>query len=531
LYSSQESNPWTDNDENILCTFLTEYGGKVSLVPRERLEAAFPTRTLSSITQKMRRIMRSQKMTPEHIKGHWTDEEDAKLLEGVKEYGHTWENIAQGVFKGRRNAIQIKLRYSRLAKRDVKEFSPEEDDQLLTSAGKFGKDFRRIQLDVFPERTRVALKGRAKELSMPERAQERPFTHRELRCLRATRDKLGPNWVAISKTLVQFGYLRSPEAWFRAYRDPPQITSPEAVFTPEQDAQLWKLVEQHLIDWKMILSNIKAADPLCTWSELDLEERYIEIWQQAHSSPQQPVAEDKKRDSSPERSVNPSVTPDQDAMLHIGQRRYLLPDQISSFVCGSRTTTQIVARFSYLSRRDQRQFASSFTPEMDAKLLSVVQQHGEKWQLIKENYFPHLSKTWIKERYFRVLYSMQGHAVSKGPWTQNECRIIREALPEHRHNYKHLSKLLNNSRTPAQIAKFLARHQILPSSSSNFVINKVFHYFTPDEDARLIQAVKDFGPKWKTISEKVFNGKRTPPSLSIRARRLQTRASKSQVEM
>lgn len=119
-------------------------------------------------------------LNPNLKKGKWTAEEDTKLIRLVSIFGKSW-NLISKVFKTRSNK-QIMNRYEEYLNDavDLKDFGEAEDQLIIESYPKFGKNWN-LYRELLPNRSSRKIKKRfflllrAKKIKLPNNASFNTF--------------------------------------------------------------------------------------------------------------------------------------------------------------------------------------------------------------------------------------------------------------------------------------------------------------------------------------------------------------------
>ncbi|KAK8826911.1 hypothetical protein WA577_007414, partial [Blastocystis sp. JDR] len=131
----------------------------------------------------------------------WTKEEDALLLEAVKQVpDHNWVEIAKHV-PGRNNA-QCMQRYEKVLRPGIKKgpWEPEEDRLLLELVGQLGDNWKEIALRI-PGRSGAKCRERYTNYIGPDLVKG-PWTKEEDNLILSLQQQWGNKWAAIAKTLI-----------------------------------------------------------------------------------------------------------------------------------------------------------------------------------------------------------------------------------------------------------------------------------------------------------------------------------------
>jgi len=180
---------WTAEQDAALRVAVEKYGGK----NWKAIAAMVPDRNHVQCLQRWKKVLK-----PGLIKGHWTAEEDAKLVELVKHPSlENWAMVAQHV--PGRTAKQCRERWSLNLDPSINRgpWTPAEDDLLLKLQAEKGNKWAELSTHL-PGRTENAVKTRYKSLM---RARAREWTPAEDAKLIQARQELGRRWSAIAQLL------------------------------------------------------------------------------------------------------------------------------------------------------------------------------------------------------------------------------------------------------------------------------------------------------------------------------------------
>jgi len=183
------SNRWTDEQDEALQNAVKVYGGR----NWKAISAMVPGRDHVQCLQRWKKVLQ-----PGLVKGHWTPEEDAKLLQLIQdEKMHSWAMVAD-LIEGR-TAKQCRERWSLNLDPSINRspWTPEEDALLMKLHAKIGGKWAEIK-GQFDGRTENSVKTRYKSLM---RAKAREWTPEQDQQLIQLRMKHGRNWAAIAKEL------------------------------------------------------------------------------------------------------------------------------------------------------------------------------------------------------------------------------------------------------------------------------------------------------------------------------------------
>lgn len=154
-------------------------------------------------------------------------------------------------------------------------------------------------------------------------------------------------------------------------------------------------------------------------------------------------------------------------------------------------TLDITAQLGYQTFR--RQLRKPWSREEDELLTQLVQRHFHpqvdliKWDLVAE-LLPHRRAKDCRKRWCNSLDPM----LKKGRWTVEEDRALMEAHARLGPSWQRVQQEIPG-RTDDQCAKRYI--EVLDPSTRDRL-----RRWTPDEDMALIQRVKRYGTKWRTIS-------------------------------
>lgn len=180
---------WTVAQDEALKSAVDKFEGR----NWKAIAELVPGRDHVQCLQRWKKVLR-----PGLVKGHWSTEEDALLLQLIQdEKMHSWAMVASKI-KGR-TAKQCRERWSLNLDPGINRspWTPEEDQLLLKLYEKMGGKWSEIKSE-FNGRTENAVKTRYKSLV---RAKAREWTQEQDRKLIGLRMKYGKNWAAIKKEL------------------------------------------------------------------------------------------------------------------------------------------------------------------------------------------------------------------------------------------------------------------------------------------------------------------------------------------
>jgi len=180
---------WTKEQDEALQAAVAKFDGR----NWKAIAELVPGRDHVQCLQRWKKVLR-----PGLVKGHWSPEEDALLLQLIQdEKMHSWAMVASKI-KGR-TAKQCRERWSLNLDPGINRspWTPEEDALLLQLHEKMGGKWSEIKTE-FDGRTENAVKTRFKSLI---RAKAREWTQDQDRKLIQLRMKYGKNWAAIKKEM------------------------------------------------------------------------------------------------------------------------------------------------------------------------------------------------------------------------------------------------------------------------------------------------------------------------------------------
>lgn len=144
---------WTPEEDEKLLRLIQD---------KEMHSWAMVAENIEGRTAKQCRERWSLNLDPSINRSPWTLQEDALLLKLYAEIGGKWAEIKQQ-FDGRtENAV--KTRYKSIMRAKAREWTPEQDEKLVMLRKKFGKDWARIAKGL-PGRSKNAIKVRCKTLA------------------------------------------------------------------------------------------------------------------------------------------------------------------------------------------------------------------------------------------------------------------------------------------------------------------------------------------------------------------------------
>jgi hypothetical protein len=177
------------------------------------------------------------------MKGQWTPEEDAKLTEAVKKHGK-YCAAAAAMVPGRTKG-QCRQRWiNTLDPANVMkgQWTPEEDAKLMEAVKKHGKYCVAVAVMV-PGRTPVQCRERwTKNLDPPNGKKAGQWTPEEDSNLIEAVKKHGNHWVAVAAMVPSRTNDQCRQRWIYTL-DPANVTKGQ--WTPKEDAKLTKAVKKH----------------------------------------------------------------------------------------------------------------------------------------------------------------------------------------------------------------------------------------------------------------------------------------------
>ena len=140
---------WTPKEDSLLKTAVSHYSGK----NWKAISKLVPGRTHAQCSQRWRRIQ------PYKMRQPWTNEEDKKLIDLVKQYGQNWSLISS-VIEGR-TGKQIRERWLNKLNPviDRSRFTKAEDEKIIELFRKSGAKWKEISKEM-PGRTENMVKNR-----------------------------------------------------------------------------------------------------------------------------------------------------------------------------------------------------------------------------------------------------------------------------------------------------------------------------------------------------------------------------------
>jgi hypothetical protein len=136
IQKTKKSIPWTTEEDEILISHTNinrknRWKAISKLIPGKTAYLCY---------------LRFRCIHPTLKKGHWTNEEDLKIREGIKLFGRNWSLIARNLFSNR-NAKQIRDRYTNYLDPSVNKgkFSISEDLRILELFNFYGSKWSLIQ--------------------------------------------------------------------------------------------------------------------------------------------------------------------------------------------------------------------------------------------------------------------------------------------------------------------------------------------------------------------------------------------------
>ena len=205
--------PWTDEENEILRKKVEEMGTKW-----KKIQPFLPERTSNEIAIHYKKELNP---TKEAKQSAWTDQEEQMLVEKVNEFGRKWSQIAPFF---NRTPRAIEGHWEKIMNQgknmSTKPWTEEEEARLVEKVTEFGTKWTHISQ--FFERTPKALerhwaKKMNKENKPATHESPHPWSQDEEQKLREKVNELGTNWPAIS----QF-FNRTPGGiklqWYRMKR-------------------------------------------------------------------------------------------------------------------------------------------------------------------------------------------------------------------------------------------------------------------------------------------------------------------------
>ncbi|KAK9766940.1 Myb- protein A [Basidiobolus ranarum] len=132
-----------------------------------------------------------------------------------------------------------------------------------------------------------------------------------------------------------------------------------------------------------------------------------------------------------------------------------------------------------------------WTEEEKSKLIAEVEKHGTAWRVIR-NSFPERSTNSLARLWYRMQLEKNVH--KHGRWSREEDESLLELMdmPEYRSRWKVISEALG--RTP-ESCMIRWRFNLDPKLRKG--------KWTQEEDATLLDLIKEHGRRWSVIANKI----------------------------
>ncbi|KAI2801510.1 Myb- protein B [Blomia tropicalis] len=138
---------------------------------------------------------------------------------------------------------------------------------------------------------------------------------------------------------------------------------------------------------------------------------------------------------------------------------------------------------------DPKIIKGSWTPEEDENLRQMVKKYGSKWSIIAQN-MGNRTSLQCRRRWNCKLNKTNNNEL-KRDWTPEEDKKLLELVKEHGYNRKKISENMNKRSYTDSLWRY------------NFHLNPNIRKgkWTPNEDKMLIELVEKFGTRWGKIAE------------------------------
>jgi len=186
---------WSSEEEKILTDAVSKYGNDWDQVQR-----LIPSRSQKQCARKARRL---GVYIPHHSGVLWTDEENERLEQAMRDHGTDWTMVAKDVRTKSKAQCRRKVEGLGLQADDSNGilWSPEEDDRLVAAVGKFGNSWENVAKMV-GSRTLTGCQHRVKVLGLKVEGRKRVlWTPEEEDLLRNAVLKYGNKWALVANEM------------------------------------------------------------------------------------------------------------------------------------------------------------------------------------------------------------------------------------------------------------------------------------------------------------------------------------------
>jgi myb proto-oncogene protein len=199
------------------------------------------------------------------VRRSWTPEEDAKLIEAMKEHGSRWVKVAAMV-PGRTNKM-CRNRWTYILDpaigKSTGKWTLEEDAKLTEAVKKYGTDWVAVAA-LFPGRTNKMCRNRWTYTLDPAIGKSTgKWTPEEDAKLTEAVKKYGTDWVKVATLVHGRSNHQCRHRWTYTL-DPTIGKSAGKLWTPEEDAKLTEAVKKHGTDWVAVAALVPGrTNKLC----------------------------------------------------------------------------------------------------------------------------------------------------------------------------------------------------------------------------------------------------------------------------
>jgi hypothetical protein len=395
--------------------------------------------------------------------GKWTPEEYTKLIEAVKNHGTNWVAVA-ALVPGRTND-QCRQRWTSCLDPDIGKrsgkWTPEEDTKLIDAVKKHGKAWLAVA-DQVPGRTGKQCRLRWTRCLDPDigkcLGKWRPEEYTKL--IEAVKNH-GTNWVVVAALVSSRTNDQCRQRWM-LYLDP-DIGKRSSKWTPEEDTKLIEAVKNHGTHWVVVAALVPSRT----------NDQCRQRWMLSLD----PDIGKGKWNEEEDTNLNDAVKKHGTNWLAVAA---LVP---------GRTNNQCRSRWKLSLDLDIGKSLGKWTPEEDKKLIEAVKNHGTHWVVVAA-LVPGRTGKQCRRRWTLSLDPDIGK--SSGKWTPEEDTKLIEAVENHGKNWVVVAALVS-SRTNDQ-----CRQRWMLSLDPD--IGKSSGKWTQDEDTKLIEAVKNHGTHWVAVA-------------------------------
>jgi 3-keto-L-gulonate-6-phosphate decarboxylase len=396
---------------------------------------------------------------------NWNEEEDTKLIEAVKKHGTAWVAVA-ALVPGRTNK-QCRLRWTQTLDPAIGKiagkWTPEEDTKLAEAVKRHGTAWVAVAALV-PGRTKHQCRQRWTQSLDPDIWKKAgKWTPEEDTKLIEAVKRHGTAWIAVAELVHGRTNEQCRSRWIH-FLDP-DMGKIAGKWTPEEDTKLTEAVKKHGTAWVAVAALVPGR------TNHRCRERWTHI-------------------------LDPDVgkiagkwTQEEDTKLIDAVKRHGTDwVAVSALVLG-RTNVQCRQRWTQTLDPDIGQILGEWTPEEDTKLAEAVKRHGTDWLAVAA-LVPGRTNLQCHQRWTQPLDpDIEKKAVK---WTQKEDTKLIEAVKKHGTAWVAVAALVPG-RTNIQCRKRWTQ-------TLDPAIGKIAGKWTPEEDTKLIEAVKKHGTAWVAVA-------------------------------